>query len=199
MGMRHVSMRCVGAVLAAGTGMLSRPAAYPVPWPRRLVAQPLKPQEFLRYGAVLEAPAGDGRAINAGHARRFDLVDDLQLGAQEGRAQLALFRTQARAFPLRVLEMERHVLGSQTFVPLGLRRFVVVVAPAGAPPHASALAAFVTNGLQGVTLAPGTWHHALLAVDAGDFIVVERAAARLDCDVCGVPGPAVDVELPPGL
>jgi ureidoglycolate lyase len=65
------------------------------------------------------------------------------------------------------------------------------VAPAGAAPSADVLAAFVTDGLQGVTLAPGTWHHALLAVDAGDFVVVERAGPEVDCDTCAVGTPVV--------
>ena len=97
---------------------------------------------------------------------------------------LALFSAQARRFPLDVTELERHALGSQTFVPLGTQRFVVVVARPGPAPQADDLQAFVTDGRQGVVLAPGTWHHALLAVEGGDFVVVERRAAVVDCDVC---------------
>lgn len=156
-----------------------------------LAVQPLTAQAFAPYGTVLAAPAGTGRPINGGNARRFDLVADLQLGAAGGRPMLALFRAQARRFPHEVTEMERHALGSQTFVPLGERRFVIVVAPAGESPVAGALAAFITNGLQGVTLAPGTWHHALLAVDAGDFVVVERAGDAIDCDICALAAPVV--------
>ena len=148
-----------------------------------LAVQPLTPQAFAPYGTVLAAPAGKkGRPINGSNAERFDLVGDLQLGAQGGRPMLARFRAQARRFPHEVTQMERHALGSQTFVPLGERRFIIVVAPAGEAPAPGALAAFVTDGLQGVTLAPGTWHHALLAVDAGDFVGVERTAASVDCD-----------------
>lgn len=69
---------------------------------------------------------------------------------------------------------------------------MLVVAPAGPLPTAASLAAFVTDGRQGVTLAPGTWHHALLAVDAGDFVVIERAGAAVDCEVCD---PAVPVSV----
>ncbi|MET3495634.1 ureidoglycolate lyase [Variovorax boronicumulans] len=156
-----------------------------------LVAQPLSPTAFAPYGTVIEVPAGEGRSINGGNARRFDLVGDLQLDADGGRPMLALFRAQARSFPHEVSEMERHALGSQTFVPLGERRFVIVVARAGdAPASAGDLAAFITNGHQGVVLAPGTWHHALLAVDAGDFVVIERAADGVDCDVCWLQTPA---------
>jgi ureidoglycolate lyase len=158
----------------------------PVP----LAVRPLTPQAFAPYGTVLAAPAGKkGRLINGGNAERFDLVGNLQLGTQGGRPMLALFRAQARRFPHEVVEMERHALGSQTFVPLGERRFVIVVAPAGEAPAPGALAAFVTDGLQGVTLAPGTWHHALLAMDAGDFVVVERGSESIDCDTCTLAAP----------
>jgi ureidoglycolate lyase len=150
-----------------------------------LVAQPLTSHAFAPYGTVIEAPTGEGRSINGGNAQRFDLLGDLRLDAEGGRPMLALFRAQARRFPHEVSEMECHALGSQTFVPLGDRRFVIVVARAGeAPTSAQQLAAFVTDGRQGVVLAPGTWHHALLAVDAGDFVVIERAGGGVDCEVC---------------
>lgn len=161
---------------------------------RQLAPQPLTAAAFAPYGTVLQVPSdASGRPINGGTSQRFDLVDDLRLGAEGGRPMLAIFRAQARRFPHTVDEMERHALGSQSFVPLGERRFVIVVAPAGGAPAAEALAAFITDGLQGVTLAPGTWHHALLAVDAGDFVVVERASDAVDCDTCMLAAPVVIV------
>lgn len=161
-----------------------------------LTAQPLTAAAFAPFGTVIEVPSGvPGRPINGGTSQRFDLLADLALTAESGRPMLALFRAQARRFPHAVDELERHALGSQAFVPLGERRFVVVVAPAAPQPDPAALAAFVTNGLQGVVLAPGTWHHALLAVEAGDFVVVERAAQAVDCDVVRWQG-AVDVLIP---
>jgi len=153
----------------------------------------LTPQAFAPFGTVIAVPEGaEGRAINGGNARRFDLLSALRLDAGGGRPMLALFRAQARRFPHEVAELERHALGSQAFVPLGMRRFVIVVARAGAAPAgAGELAAFATDGQQGVVLAPGTWHHALLAVDAGDFVVIERAAAgAIDCEVCRLRVPA---------
>lgn len=36
-------------------------------------------------------------------------------------------------------------------------------------------------------LAPGTWHHALLAVEGGDFAVLERRAGQVDCEVQAMP------------
>lgn len=70
--------------------------------------------------------------------------------------------------------MERHPLGSQAFLPLDDRTYLVVVAPAGELDE-SKIRAFVTKGWQGVNYAKGVWHHPLLALDkVSDFIVVDR-------------------------
>lgn len=160
-----------------------------------LLAQPLTPAAFSPFGHVLaidgQADALPQRCINGGNAQRFDLLADMQLTADGGVPQLALFRAQARPFSLAITQMERHALGSQTFVPLGTQRFVVVVARPGPAPQAGDLHAFVTNGRQGVVLAPGAWHHALLAVEGGDFVVIERKAQEVDCDVCCLSAPAL--------
>lgn len=157
---------------------------------RRLVVQPLAAAAFAPFGTVLVVPPGQrGRAINGGTAQRFDLVDDLALSADGGRAQLALFRAEPRRFPFTATELECHRLGTQTFVPLTGARYVLLAAPPGLRPDESRLAAFFSDGRQGVTLARGAWHHALLAMDAGDFLVIERAGSVPDCDVAPLAAP----------
>lgn len=155
-----------------------------------LQAQPLSAAGFAPFGYVValddQIKKLPSRPINHGNATRFDLVADLQLDAQAGRPALAIFRAKARVFPHQVTEMERHVLGSQTFIPLGSQRFIIVVARAGSTTLGNELQAFITNGRQGIVLAPGTWHHALLAMDDGDFAVIERVAAIADCDVVSI-------------
>jgi ureidoglycolate lyase len=81
--------------------------------------------------------------------------------------------------------LECHRLGTQTFVPMGGVDYVVLVAleaPGAAVPDARTLAAFLVGGRQAVTLRAGTWHHGLIALQAGDFIVIERQSAQTDCD-----------------
>lgn len=150
---------------------------------RRLLPVPLTAEGFAPFGTVIERPAAaGGRFINGGTSRRHDLLADLNLQADGGHPLLTLFHAQARQFPLRLGELERHRLGTQTFVPLAGARCVIVVAAAHAPLHAEALQAFQVRGDQGFVLAPGTWHHALLALDEGDFVVIERAADTVDCE-----------------
>jgi len=151
---------------------------------RPLLPAPLTAQAFAPFGTVIEWPQdASAHTINAGTSLRTDLLADLALTADGGRPCLALFRAAARRFPLPLLQVERHRLGAQIFIPLGHVRYVVVVAAPQASPVDAALQAFFSNGSQGVCLAPGTWHHALLAIDAGDFAVIERSAPTRDCDV----------------
>ncbi len=153
---------------------------------QRLLAQPLLAADFAPFGTVIATDALVGRPINGGTTMRFDVLPDLQLTLGGARPLLALYRATARSFPLPLVEFERHARGSQAFVPLAGARFVVVVARADAPLCAGALHAFAVAGTQGVVLAPGTWHHALLARDAGDFVVLERGAPAgepKDCEV----------------
>jgi ureidoglycolate lyase len=106
----------------------------------------------------------------------------LQLHAQGGEPCVAVFRAQSQALagPWRLLE--RHRLGTQTFIPLAGARCVVLVARGEAAPDPATLAAFAIDGAQGFTLHADTWHHGLIALDAGDFVVIERRAAEVDCE-----------------
>jgi len=76
--------------------------------------------------------------------------------------------------PFEVSMLERHPLGSQAFLPLNDRPYLVVVAPAGELDEA-AIRGFATRGWQGVNYAKGVWHHPLIALgEVSDFIVVDR-------------------------
>ena len=94
-----------------------------------LAVEPLTRANFAPYGEVIDT-AGDGphRTINAGFAERFDGLARLDTGRQGGQPALSLFRALPRQFPLRLSLVERHLLGSQTFMPLAAQPFLVVVA-----------------------------------------------------------------------
>src|SRR5690606_34432998 len=92
-----------------------------------------------------------------------------------------------RRLPFQVTMMERHPQGSQAFMPLSNRPYLVVVAPAGEPPTVEALCVFLCQGTQGVNYAAGVWHHPLLALEASsDFLVIDRSGPGENCDVVAV-------------
>ncbi len=161
----------------------------------RIPLQPLGAAAFAPYGEVVEAASGrPQRPINGGTAQRFDDLARIDTAIADGRPVLSIYRASAQALPLRLREVERHALGSQLFMPLTPLRWLVIVAAAGPAPRAAALRGFVAGPGQGVSLARGTWHHGLLALDAGDFLVVERGAADIDCDVHALDDAEVWVE-----
>jgi ureidoglycolate lyase len=152
----------------------------------KLTLQALTRSAFAPYGDVIEgaaaAPGQQARPVNGGTSQRVECQAAGQLLAQGGAPALAVFSAQAQDHggPWRTLE--RHRLGSQSFVPLAGARCIVLVALGADRPDANTLAAFLADGRCGFTLHAGTWHHGLIALDAGDFVVLERQATEPDSE-----------------
>ena len=156
---------------------------------RRLTAQPISREAFAPFGWLIDAPSNAGTAINGGSSQRFDGVTELALDAQGGKPCLAIFKAKARDSAGPWTELERHCLGTQTFIPVNGVPYVVLVALGQDTPDISTLQAFTVGGHQGITLSAGTWHHGLLALADGDFVVLERSADSVDCELAQLPEP----------
>ncbi len=131
--------------------------------------EPLSAGSFEPFGRVIEADPATAVEINAGFTTRFHALATADTGG--GAAILSIFRGRPR--PLTVAMLECHPLGSQAFMPLGGRDWLVVVAET---PGAQACRAFHCRGDQGVQYARGVWHHPLVVLDTPqDFLVVDRA------------------------
>ena len=125
----------------------------------RIIAQPLTLNAFAPYGDVLAPPADFGRAY-------------FEKGLRSDRttAWPSLSVTHSKPLPSLPLEatvLERHEFSSQSFLPLDVSRWLVVVAPSGPDggPDPSRAMAFLAGPGQGVTYHMGTWHHPLTALD----------------------------------
>ncbi|WP_035059698.1 ureidoglycolate lyase [Andreprevotia chitinilytica] len=151
--------------------------------PRILQAEPLTRDAFAPFGDVIEASdAVRHFPINGGNTERYhDLMRiDLDPG---GHAIVSIFRGQPRALPFTIGMMERHPKGSQAFMPLSGRAYLVAVARPGETVTADDIRLFLAQGSQGVNYAAGTWHHPLLALDeVSDFLVIDRAGPGGNCD-----------------
>lgn len=147
---------------------------------REMTPEPLTADAFAPFGNVIEAShAAVKLDINQGHAVRYDRLADIDAG-EGGTPVVSLFR--ARPLTELVLRVfERHPLGTQTFVPLSARPFLVAVAPAGAFEPA-AIRLFRAEGRQGVHYLRGVWHHFLLVLDDCDFLVIDRAGPGGNCE-----------------
>ena len=147
---------------------------------------PVSAEAFAPYGWVAEASVDhshSGHLINHGSSLRVDGVGELSLTSEGGTPCIAVFRAQPRDQRGPWHELERHRLGTQTFVPMGGASYVMLVALGETAPKPATLAAFIVHGQQAVTLRAGTWHHGLIAPEGGDFVVIERKAQSVDCEL----------------
>lgn len=147
---------------------------------KTLAIEPLTRDAFAPFGDVIETEGAKQIPINLGTTIRFHDLAKVDVADEGGRPLVNLFRGQPRMLPFEVNMLERHPLGSQAFVPLNDRPYLIVVAPAGDLDPAK-IRAFVTHGWQGVNYAKGVWHHPLIALgEVSDFIVVDRGGDGLN-------------------
>jgi ureidoglycolate lyase len=117
-----------------------------------LIARPLTAEAFAPFGDVVEPLAKPGRAYF-----------ETSLGNLRPAATPKLWiltKNPVPDLPLEIKALERHEFSSQSFVPIEVDRWLVVVAPhaaQGGPDMQRALA-FIANARQGVSYKPNTWH-----------------------------------------
>jgi ureidoglycolate lyase len=124
-----------------------------------LRAKALTAEAFASFGDVVEAPAQSGRAYFSG-----------SLGNLHATAapKLWLLTKQPSPFlPLRIDKLERHAFSSQSFVPIDIGRWLVVVAPSDAQggPDVAQAKAFMPSAGQSVSYRPNVWHSGLHVFD----------------------------------
>lgn len=147
---------------------------------RVLSVETLTREAFAPFGDVIELEGARHYPINLGTTERYHDLARVDTGDEGGRTLINVFRGQPRELPFEVTMMERHPLGSQAFIPLHGRPYLVVVAPPG-DLDAQALRAFVARDGQGVNFAKGVWHHPLIACgEVSDFIVVDRGGGGVN-------------------
>lgn len=147
---------------------------------KTLPIQPLTRESFAPFGDVIELDGATHFPINLGTTERYHDLANVDTAAEGGRTLISVFRGQARELPLAITMMERHPLGSQAFLPLSTRPYLIVVAERGEL-HPDSLRAFITCGWQGVNYARDVWHHPLLALEeSSDFIVIDRGGDGLN-------------------
>lgn len=135
--------------------------------------EPLTREAFRPFGDVIEMEGTDPITINQGFAQRFNDLAYVDVGTEGGTTNVSLFLGTPRPRPIEIKLMERHPLGSQLFLPLQDRPWLVLVA--GDVHDFASYRAFTATGRQGVNYARNVWHHPLLVLDPESrFLIVDR-------------------------
>jgi ureidoglycolate lyase len=139
-----------------------------------LEVQPLTKAAFAPFGDVIETEGTEMRLINNGTTERYHDLANVDVTGKGARVLVNIFRGKAFALPVDISMLERHPLGSQAFMPLQNRPFVVIVGEdqGGRPGQP---VAFLCRGNQGVNYGRNVWHHPLISLQqVSDFLVVDR-------------------------
>jgi len=141
----------------------------------RLNLKPLTQEAFAAFGDVIQKQGHYPEEINYGLTRKYARLARVDVGDEEGTATVHIYRSRPVSLPFRVEVMEYHPLGSQAFIPLQERPFIVVVAPPSPTLHFKSIQGFLSNGEQGVNLNRGVWHHYQLSLgETCDYLVIDR-------------------------
>ena len=141
---------------------------------RTLIAKPLTREAFAPFGEVIEMDGAEHFPINAGKCERYHDLARVEATGPNGRVLVSLFRGQPYVAPLQVGMVERHPFGSQAFIPLSPRPFLVVVChdtkDGPGEPYA-----FLAGPGQGINYRRNLWHGVLTPIgEEQDFLIVDR-------------------------
>ena len=163
---------------------------------KRLTAQPLTREAFAPFGDLLDAEGWQNHyPINAGKCERFHALATAEASGPDAKVLISIARGQPYELPLTLTMVERHPLGSQAFVPLNGRPFLVVVA-ADAPNGPAEPRAFLAGPGQGVNYPRGRWHGVLTPIgQPQDFLIVDRAGDGSNLEEFHFPEP-YEIHLP---
>lgn len=140
-----------------------------------LPVERLTREAFAPFGDVIETAGAQHYAINNGTTERFHDLALVDVASQGGRPLINIFRGQPFECPIPIKMMERHPLGTQAFIPLSTRPFIIVVAASDENDTPYDFRAFLSLSGQGISYGRNVWHHPLLSLEGvSEFLIVDR-------------------------
>ena len=131
-------------------------------------------KNFAAYGDLISSDNIKPININAGYAKRFDNLANINTSKDEGKTIVSIFSALKRSFPMKIDMMEKHPLGSQAFIPMMETTFLSFVAPRGDLPDIKKIQSFIIPPKIGINYRPAIWHFPLISTENTDFLVIDR-------------------------
>jgi len=140
------------------------------------IVKPIKisKDNFSEFGELISPEGVSPIDINAGYAKRFDNLANINTSIDSGKTIVSIFSALKRNFPMKIDMMEKHPLGSQAFIPMKETTFLVFVAPKGNFPEVNKIKSFIIPPKMGINYKPGIWHFPLISTEDTDFLVIDR-------------------------
>ena len=129
---------------------------------------------FAPYGDLISSDNINPIDINAGYAKRFDDLANVNTLKDKGKTIVSIFSALKRTFPMIIDMMEKHPLSSQAFIPMKETTFLSFVAPPGKFPEIDKIQSFIIPPKTGINYKPGIWHFPLISTENASFLVIDR-------------------------
>ena len=142
----------------------------------KTIIKPIKitRKNFAKYGDLISSDDINPMDINAGYAKRFDNLANINTSKDEGKTIVSIFSALKRTFPMKIDMMEKHPLGSQAFIPMKETTFLSLVTSSGKSPDISKIQSFIIPPKTGINYKPGIWHFPLISTEDTNFLVIDR-------------------------
>ncbi|MEL7310811.1 MAG: ureidoglycolate lyase [Pseudomonadota bacterium] len=148
---------------------------------RHLTPRKATADVFAPFGELIQPAEVSATLVNGQRFERFDGLATIDCG--DAPVNVGVMRcATATEFPCTIDWVERHPLGSQAFLPLDAKPYVVAVAPHDCNPDTDTFHAFVIPPRTGINMHPGVWHVPLLGNSVGQMFVVIDRAGDDNCD-----------------
>lgn len=133
---------------------------------KTLKAEPLTPEAFEGYGAVL--------MVTGPAPHRDEFAGNIENRRDDAKPNLTFIHAAAK--PPLIGGVERHAFSSQTFVPMNGVNYLVGVCPPvpDGGPDLDGLVVFVATGGQAVNYDAGVWHSPLCVLDRPGMFTMLR-------------------------
>jgi len=131
-------------------------------------------ENFTEFGDLISSEGINPIDINAGYAKRFDNLANINTSKDGGKTIVSIFSALKRSFPMKIDMMEKHPLGSQAFIPIKETTFLCFVAPLGESPEIDKIQSFIIPPKTGINYKPGIWHFPLISTKNMNFLVIDR-------------------------
>lgn len=131
-------------------------------------------KNFKTFGDLINIKNKKFININNGYAKRFDNLGNINTSKLKGITIMSIFSAKKRLFPMNIKMMEKHPLGSQSFIPMSDSSFLIFVAPKGIEPNINKIESFVVPNQTGINYKPGIWHFPLISLKNMNFLVIDR-------------------------
>ena len=144
---------------------------------KNIIPKKITKENFSLFGDIISTRSAKPIDINAGYAKRFDDLANINTYKDNGKTIVSIFSAKKRNFPMKIDMMEKHPLGSQAFIPMKETTFLVLVAPENDKPDLNKIESFIVPSGVGINYKPGVWHFPLIATEDMNFLVVDRKGA----------------------